>query len=364
MKRRLMTSVVLASCGPAVGAEPHGANTPEAGEIIDGVAIQHIDLGADGTVAAVGLGDFLGPQGDDVQFGSVWVGTFSPDGDAAWSASIPLVQSLEGADPSGVALAADGSVLLSIADYADFPESGNRVSKYAADGELQWDTVLDARPLDVAATADGGAVAVGYKVVDEGNAISAWAVRLSASGQVEQTRSWPNPDGRNSSFASIDEAPSGFVLAGTWGLGPLTPDSEAWVLFSDSMFQAVTEVRLPHSGGTDLVLDAIATHDRAAVAVVDHDGQRVAEVSRQGEVESTSLPEGLRFLSFAGPSVYVATDQCEDCDAHLFGVEGSTILWDAALEGCTARAADGVAHERVVAAVGCDPTVPSTQLWQ
>lgn len=362
MKRCLLASFILASCGPAVGPETHGAEVmPEPGETLEGVALQHIDLGADGTIAAVGLGDFLGQQGDDVRFGSVWVGTFSPDGSVAWTTSMPLEQGLE---PSGVALAADGSMFVSIADYADFPESANRVSKYAADGALEWDTVLDARPLDVASTTDGGAVAVGYTLVDEGNAISAWAVRLSASGEVEQTRSWPNPDGRNSSFASIDETPSGFVLAGTWGLGPLTPDSEAWVVFSDSVLGAVHEVRLPHSGGTDFVLDAVATDEHAVVAVSDSHGHRVSEVSRQGEIESSSLPEGLRFLGFAGSSAYVATEHCEDCDAHLFGAEGSTIIWESALEGCIARAADGVAREQVAAAVGCDPSAPNTQLWR
>ena len=363
MKCRVFACILVASCGPAVEGEVGPEPTPEAGDTIEGAALQHIDRRADGTVAAVGFGDFRGRQGDDVQFGTFWVGTFAPDGALVWSTSVPLDESFEGAEPSGVALAADGSVFVSIVDYVDVPESANRVSKYGADGALQWDTLLDARPLDVVALTDGGAVAVGYALLEDTNAISAWAVRLSASGEIEQTRSWPNPDGLNSSFASVDDGPSGLVAAGTWGLGPLTAESQAWIVFTDSAFQATTEVRLPHSGGTDFVLDALATEGGARVAVFDADGEHVSTVSSQGEVSSVPLPEGLRFLGFAGPSAHLASDECEDCDAHLFGIEDGAVAWEEAVEGCRAQAADGVALESVAATFSCEGATLESQLW-
>lgn len=336
---------------------------PEAGARVEGAALQHIDRRDDGMTAAVGFGDFIAEHGDDVQFGSIWVGAFSPDGELAWSSPIPLDEALESAEPTGVALAADGSVVVSIVDYADFPESANRVMKFGADGVLRWDTVLDARPFDVVSLADGGAVAVGYALVDEGNAIAAWSVRLSPDGEIERTRSWSNPEGRNSSFASVAVASTGLVLAGTWGLGPLTADSEGWVVFSDLSLEAAAEIRLPHSGGTDVVLDGVAAGEHAVVAVFDANGQHVSEVSPDGVVSDASVPDGLAFLGFAGPGAYLATDACEDCDARLYGVEGSAVVWDAEFEGCTPRAADGVTVSAVAASLSCGSGRPDSELW-
>ncbi|MGH1342355.1 MAG: hypothetical protein ACRBN8_12425 [Nannocystales bacterium] len=363
------------ACDPgskSLGDEPTGGSEGESGEsgegsiptadseslgVLEGGSIQHLDVREDGSVVAAGVSGYQGTFGDLTLYDAMWVGAFAEDGGLQWERSLPFSQNelgeLEERDLTGLDTGPDGSVFISLVDYSDIPVSDNAVSKFSADGEPLWTTTLPSRPRSVAATGNGGAVAVGLELAEDNpNAVYGWAVHLDSLGAIVATRTWTNSEGRGTLFDSVLVSEQhGFLLGGSWGTSPESSQAEAWLVWVDDDLQTLAELRLPASGGTDGINDLRLGEDGNALAVVDIDDRAVVTVSADASILSTVLvdPE-LVFGSAYSPTGYVGSersncaesfDPATDCGVAAYvNIEDEEQQWTHTTPGCNA----GVSH--------------------
>lgn len=361
--------------GEGSGGDPVSAEAELLGEYV-GAGIQHIDIRADGFVAAGGVGGYQGTFGDLALFDSHWVGAFNPDGTEAWHQEIEIWTTPSGEireqSLTAVAIAPDGSVWATIIDYGTFDEGLNELWKFDPDGTRVSQTNLFRRPSAVAATPDGGAIVAGYgPVVEDNNAIEAWAATYRSDGVNLDTRTWANPDGRNTQFSSVALTDSGYVLGGSWGTDPASSRAQAWFVFIEDTFDddddlddILADVKLTASGATDRVRGVRVDDDGNVVATVDISDSAIVTLSPAGGVLSTEFvdPDVVMWSPYSATGFLggdrnncfdsIGGDSCGQ--AAFSGFESGERLWEVPFEGCNAINGFALDANESVVSVGCN----------
>ena len=306
------------------GGDPISAESEQVGQL-EGGAFHHVAVRDDGSIIAAGLSGYQGTFGDLAIFDAHWVGAFAANGGLLWSQEIPVPMNEFGEyaarELTAVSVGPDGSVFLSIVDYANVDDSDNEVSKLAADGTPLWTTILPAQPRAVAATSDGGALVGGLAASEtDPNAVDGWAVRLDSSGAV-----------------------AGFV----------------WL---DDDLQTQSERRLPASGATDGVLSLRAGGSGELVAQAALGGAAIVTLSQTGDVLSTAItnPDYVTWSPYS-PTAYLGGERsnCSEelggdaCGTTIFyGFDGGETQWEATFD-CNAITGHAVDATESIVSLGC-----------
>lgn len=332
---------------------------------LPGASFRHMAVRDDGSVIAAGLSGYQGVFGDLAVFEAHWIGAFGADGNLLWSEEIPFpineFGEYEERELTSVSVGSDGSVLVSFVDYADFEDSDNQVSKFAADGTPLWATPLPSRPRAVAATADGGAIVGGLAISEDPNTVDAWAVRLDSLGAIVSTRTWTNEAGRNTTFDAALATDEGLFLGGSWGTDPTSSVADAWFVRVDDDLQTENERRLPASGSTDGIRGLRVGEDGNIIAQTNLGGSAIVTLSPSGDVLSTELTSS----DYVMWSPYAATaylggerSNCLDeignpCGPSVFyGFEDGQSLWEASF-ACNAITGLAVDASESIVSLGC-----------
>lgn len=338
--------------------------------ILDSGSIHDIDVRADGSIVAAGVSGYQGTFGDLTVYDGLWVGAFAEEGGLLWERSFPFPQNefseSDDLDLTGLATGADGSVFISIVDYSDIEESNNEVSKFSADGEPQWTATLPSRPRSVAATGNGGAIAVGLELAEDNpNAVYGWAVHLDSLGAVVGTRTWTNPDGRGTLFDSVLASDAhGFLLGGSWGTSPASSQADAWLVWVDDDLQTIAELRFPASGGTDRVTELRLDADGNALAVVDVDDLTLVTVSPDATILSTVVTDpdlvlrspysSTGYLSQERSNCAESLDPSAGCAVAAYaGIEDEDRQWEHTVEGCSGGTGHALDAQTSVVVLHC-----------
>lgn len=383
--------LALVGCGPAVGDEggtdggggsegrAEGSSGGEASsppgllERLEGVVVTDIVVASDGSIAAAGLSDPYAIAEGVFSYRELWAGTFAPGGALRWSATRPRAYELSAVQPTGVSAGADGAVFVSFADYRDREGAASRVSKYDAEGVLLWDTVVGNRPYDVAALGSGGAVTVGAMLsTDASNAVQGWVQVIDPEGGLAGDGVWVNAEGRNSVLNAAVVLPGDeLILAGEWGVSPLSSESEPWMVWTGTDLLPTADVRFPSSGDADRLIEAQGLEDGGVlVGGPRGSGGQLLAVSPDGSVSSEELmPEGWRLVQLLSPTAFLATrvvpcgDGAPICpiDDTLAAWDDGVQLWEKTFEGCFVEDAASLGGEDAVVAVRCGS---AAELWQ
>jgi len=351
--------------GSGSGGDPVSAESELVGQL-DGGAFHHIAVRDDGSIVAAGLSGYQGTFGDLAVFEAHWVGAFGADGGLLWSQEIPFPMNefgeYEERELTEVAIGPDGSVFVSIVDYADFEDSDNQVSKFAADGTPLWTTILPSRPRTVAATSEGGAIVGGIALSEtDPNAVDAWAARLDSLGAIVATRTWTNEDGRSTGFDAAIASDLGLVLGGHWGTATDSSQAEAWLLWVDDDLQTERDLRLPSNGGSDRV-QSLRFGDDTIIAHVDIDDEAIVTLSHTGDVLSTEItnPDYVTWSPYS-PTGYLGGERSNCFDdlggdscghAIFYGFDSGEPQWESLFE-CNAITGHAVDPTESVVSLGC-----------
>lgn len=339
--------------------------------VIEGASIDDLEVRSDGSVIVAGrIGD-LGMFGDSTVYENLWVAAFAEQGGLLWERTFPFPENELGEPDeryfSGLSTTPDGSVFATLIDFSDTPVSENEVSKYSADGTLQWTTILPYKPRSVAGTGNGGAIVVGLEPAEDNpSAVYGWAARIDSLGAIVATRTWTNPDGSGTLFDSVTASDEhGFLIGGSWGTSTEGSRADAWLLWVDDDLQTLAEIRLPASGGTDRVSTLRVDADGNGLAIVHFDAPTLVTVSPEAAILSTVVIDPDLVL----PSPYSATgylgteptncadgdDPAEPCaDAAFVAIEDEERQWEHTIQGCAAGPRQSLDAQTAIVALYCD----------
>lgn len=378
----LSALLLCVACDPdsqSLGEEPGdtaSGNDPVSAEssvVItrQGTAISHIDVRSDGATVVAGPSGYAGVFGDLALYETDYVGVFETDGTLLWederSKTVNEFGELEEGGINAIGVGPDGAVFTAYIDYADFEESNNRVRKYDAQGTVEWETILEGRPWDIAGTADGGALVVGLiGDEDDANTVHGWAARIDSAGAVVSTRRWESDEGRGTLFEQVEISDNDeMVIGGRWGTSPASSQSDAWLLSVDDDLNPSWELRLTPSGATDRVYDLRFDSEGTLVAIVGLGDLELASVSPTGELLSTeTVDPDLAPLSVYAADSYLAVERSNcaseigegsGCGLAPFrGVEAGDTRWDITVQGCDANTGFALDASESLVSVGCN----------
>lgn len=336
---------------------------------LDGGGIFHLAERPDGSIAAAGVADYSGEQGDAVFFDTLWVGIFASEGGLQWEQRIPVPidenRELDEHELTDLDVGPQGEVYVSIVDYSDTIESENRVIKFSAAGQFEWALNLGARPRAVAALPTGGALIVGSAPFEgDHDDYRAWTGHVDDDGTLLSSRDWDPGSGPYDAMA-FGSGP--ILLAGSQAIPSAPSESEVWFAWTDSDQMPSSELVLPDSEGRATVRNLRrATDDLILASAVIDDQHTIVALDTEGNIVSTtSISEDELLFSAHSPTGFLSGDRTncigpdpayptECSDAVFAGVEAGVRQWEATIEGCGGSSGLALGPDEAVVVVGCN----------
>jgi hypothetical protein len=161
--------------------------------------------------------------------GDFWVLKLAPDGEIDWQMAYGGPRNDEA---SSIQHTFDGGYV--VAGYTmslELPDSDAWVLKLAQDGAIEWQKAYGGRESDraksIRQTSDGAYIVCGTTSSSGGGRSDAWALRLSAEGEVSWSFAYGG-EGDDSALCVELNGEGGYVLAGRWM--PQNGYSSVWLL--------------------------------------------------------------------------------------------------------------------------------------
>lgn len=257
------TSAGTTSDEPTTG-EPVAEGVLEWTRKFDDISGFDMAIAGDGTIVVLGLSGYSYNGGDGGEYANTWLGKFDPAGALLWSVEEPLGEDFY-VHPSTVAIGPGGVIHELDVDHGVLAGGKNQVRRFSPDGDLLGLSTLPARPVSIAATADGVIVG-GYQSTGDNSAV-AWATALDGAGEPTWERSFGDPGMRFSQVAAIAVDGDEVILGGSIGTEPISTRAHAWLLRAKLQDGAtIWEREVSDAVATDVIDDLGLTADGTIVA--------------------------------------------------------------------------------------------------